>query len=448
MNIVLATTSFLPDVYGGVETYTLELAQEMQRRGHRVRVICTRRVSGSDLAAQDEEVFGLSVRRIHYDPAARPLLSQHILFDPEIAGRVGQVLSEWRADVVHVTNFPGLSAAIVLEAQKRSIPVVWTATDFGMTCARFTLQKWDGSLCPGTAGYAQCLDCLRPRSRLNTWCYRWLARVPPRVSFAISTAISSLPLRRPAVFDVSRMVHLRLARLLPLLRQIDLIVAPSSWMREVLVMNGAEPERIVVSEYGISAPHLNSPRTYQTPPRFAFLGRIHPMKGVDLLIEAFNRIGDPQGATLTIYGSPAPDQYEYAGCLWAMAGANPHIVFGKRVDRDQVTTVLGGVDVLVVPSTWYENSPVAILEAFAHCVPVLASDVAGVRDLVQHEVNGLLFRQGDPDDLAVQMQRLISDPGLVRRLAENIQPVKDIRQDAAYLLERYQGLIGQNRMGV
>ena len=446
MNIVFATSNFLPDVYGGVETYTHSLAQEVQRRGHSVHVVCTTRATLTEPEVQDAEFGGISVRRIAYDPTSRARLSRQIMYDGGMARLVGEALSEWHADIIHVTNFPGISAAVIPEAELRGVPVVWTATDFGMTCARYTLQKWDGSLCPGIAGYAQCLDCVRPRSRINTRCYEALLRLPRATALRTADLLSALPWRKPAIFAASRVTQLRLDTLLPLVGRIDLVIAPSTWMRDVLVLNGVSPDRIVIAEYGIElGPDVSVSRVFHSPPRFGFLGRIHPMKGVDILIEAFKSIEPPGSGSLVIYGSPDREQYEYAGRLWALAKDSPNIAFGKQLRKQQVVGALQDIDVLVAPSTWCENSPLAILEALDRKIPVIASDVAGMRDILSHEVNGLLFRTGDVADLASQMQRLISDPELLLRLAQGIRPVKSIQQDAAALIEQYERVVSCDR---
>jgi glycosyltransferase involved in cell wall biosynthesis len=249
------------------------------------------------------------------------------------------------------------------------------------------------------------------------------------------------PFQRLGVLNAASIVEQRLKRILPLLKEIDLIVAPSSWMKEVLVMNGASPDRIMVSVYGLqtdqSAPLSRKPHS---PLRFGFLGRIHSMKGVDVLIDAFNRLPAPRDATLDIYGSPSPDQFEYAGRLWSMAKANPRITFGKQVGQEQLASVFESLDVLIVPSIWYENSPISVLEALHHRTPVIASQVAGMADVIQHEENGLLFRRGDASDLTSQMQRLIDRPELVEQLSSQMKAVKSIRQDAEILMDKYETL--------
>jgi len=444
MNIVFALSEFFPDVYGGAEVYTNSLAAEFLQRGHQIHVICARRKSGSNrvpIGTEDEIYQGIPVRRILFDPSARPERLRQIMYDPEIAQHVGRALREWDAEIIHITYFPFISAATIPVAKQLGIPIVWTATLFDMICARGALIKWDGSLCPGRATFEGCWDCLRPRGMRTQRIYGWTARLPKDLICSLARLKQVARFNKLGWLDTALIVEARLGTLLPLLRQIDLSIAPCTWMRDVLVMNGADSERVVVSLHGIP-PDSHKPRvrTGDSSLQFAFLGRIHPVKGVDVLIGAFNRLASPRGATLTIYGAPGPHQFEYAGKLWFMAKDNPRIIFGKQVEREQIGAVLENIDVLIVPSVSYENSPVVIQEAQYHRIPVIASRIAGVADLIRDGENGLLFEMGDVADLASKMQRLIDKPALVQQLSSRIQPVKTICQDAEWLLSKYEGL--------
>ncbi len=269
-----------------------------------------------------------------------------------------------------------------------------------------------------------------------------LSGLPEKILYPLARLAQKTPFKRIGVFETVEVVSKRLKILLPLLRQIDLIIAPSSWMKEVLVMNDVDPDRIVVSVYGLQQVSPPIPlRTAHIPIQFVFLGRIHSIKGVDILIDAFNQLPNPCGAMLTIYGSPIFEQFEYAGELWSKVKSNPRITIGREIDRGQLPKVLQKIDVLIVPSVWYENSPISILEALSHRIPVIVSDVAGVTDVVQDEINGLLFRRGDVIDLSFQMQRFINDPGLVERFSKQIPVVKNIDQDVQMLLAKYNAIL-------
>jgi glycosyltransferase involved in cell wall biosynthesis len=100
-----------------------------------------------------------------------------------------------------------------------------------------------------------------------------------------------------------------------------------------------------------------------------------------------------------------------------------------------------GLDVLVVPSTWYEISPLVILEAFAHGVPVVGADLRNLNSQVRHGVNGLLFRSGDAGDLARQLQRLVDEPDLLPTLAEGISPPCTVEEEVQEVERVYASIV-------
>src|SRR4029079_16401012 len=97
-------------------------------------------------------------------------------------------------------------------------------------------------------------------------------------------------------------------------------------------------------------------------------------------------------------------------------------------------------DVLIVPSVWFENSPITIHEAFLTRTPVIASDIGGMQEYVRDGRDGLQFAVGDDADLAAKMTRFLDEPDLVERLSRDWIPIKTIADDAAATEFRYRAL--------
>jgi glycosyltransferase involved in cell wall biosynthesis len=89
--------------------------------------------------------------------------------------------------------------------------------------------------------------------------------------------------------------------------------------------------------------------------------------------------------------------------------------------------VYDSIDVLVVPSEWFDNCPFVISEAFAAGVPVVGADFGGISSMIRHEVDGLLFPMGDARCLARALLRLAGSPQTVQALARNTRPPRDAR---------------------
>jgi glycosyltransferase involved in cell wall biosynthesis len=234
-------------------------------------------------------------------------------------------------------------------------------------------------------------------------------------------------------------VRRRLGYARQVFESIDLFVAPSRSMAEEFCKLGLARDRVQVSDYGFAAMRSVEPRVTRRTPRLSdslqigFVGTLVWHKGVHVLIEAAKRLRGQYQAH--IHGDTAvfPD---YVAALRRAARGLP-VVFSDGFDRERVDDVYGGLDVLVVPSLWPENSPLVIHEAFMHGVPVIAARVGGVPELVGHETNGLLYDPFDPGSLAAALQRLIDDRELLAKLSACVTPVKSIEQDAREWEERY-----------
>ncbi len=172
--------------------------------------------------------------------------------------------------------------------------------------------------------------------------------------------------------------------------------------------------------------------------RFGFLGRIIPVKGIATLIDSFNDI-DHSKAELNIYGKFSNShQYLLNRC------ENSAIHFKGSYNYKDIAKVFSNIDVLIVPSIWYENSPLVIQEGFLAGVPVITSNLGGMVELVQHEKNGLLFEPGNVEDLKKKINRFIEDPSLIKKLTQKPKNVRSIQQDAQKIIEIYNKLLNSN----
>jgi glycosyltransferase involved in cell wall biosynthesis len=174
---------------------------------------------------------------------------------------------------------------------------------------------------------------------------------------------------------------------------------------------------------------------------FGFIGQITPIKGLHVLIDAFNTNNFIVKAKLIIYGSYDHDPIYRERIEQSINGHTESISLRGSFSHEQLDEVLSEIDVLIVPSLWHENNPRVIQEAFAAQTPVVASNVGGMSEFVEHEVNGLLFERNNEIDLAKQLSRIINEPDLLPRLQEGIKPVKTIETEVEELILFYKELI-------
>jgi glycosyltransferase involved in cell wall biosynthesis len=217
-------------------------------------------------------------------------------------------------------------------------------------------------------------------------------------------------------------------------------------MASILEKNGVDAARMRLTPYGIDldfeAPRHEADSLGRL--RVGFIGTLSEHKGPHLLIEALRRVpGIP--LELHLFGNPAefPD---YVAKLHELAGNDPRIVFRGTFHNEDIGRVFSKLDVLAVPSVWYENTPLVIYSAQACGCPVIASDLGGISEVVQHEGNGLLFPAGQAKDIAAVLVRLNEDRVLLCRLAANSKRPRSIPDYVTELLEAYQAAIMARRI--
>ena len=193
-------------------------------------------------------------------------------------------------------------------------------------------------------------------------------------------------------------------------------------------------------------PDSESPATETNPARdrVGYFGQLTPFKGLHVLLEAMKILGDEEcDARLWLHGAnldlqPIPYQNKIEEMLEA---TEQNVTLVGRYDHDDLPTLMASVDWVVVPSIWWENSPLVIQEAFFHGRPVICSDIGGMAEKVNDGVNGLHCRTGDPRSLARAIRRATSSPTLWETLQRGIPEIYRIEDSAMKLGEIYRTLL-------
>lgn len=167
-----------------------------------------------------------------------------------------------------------------------------------------------------------------------------------------------------------------------------------------------------------------------------YVGQIDPIKGMDVLVRAFQLIPAQMPVELRVYGDLSKNP-RFTEALLQISAGSPKIKFMGPFERSELGRVLSLIDVVAVPSVWYENTPLAIAEAFAAGKPVIATNLGGMSEMVEHGVNGLLFERGDVYGLSRAIQQMVSEPMLLARLRQGIKPVRTIEDEIEDLLHMY-----------
>jgi len=320
----------------------------------------------------------------------------------EVDARFAEVLEGFAPDVVHVGHLNHLSTSLISEAALREIPVVFTLHDYWLMCPRGQFMQMfpedPGDLWAACAGQAD--------QKCAERCYaRYFSGAPEERGRDVQAWTD---------WVARRMAHVRAVA-----ESVDLFIAPSRYLMERFRRDFELPlSKLVHLDYGFDRGRLTGRRRAAGEPfTFGYIGTHIPAKGVDHLLKAFGALqGEPR---LRVWGR---ERGQNTAALKALAerlpgDARERIAWLPEYKNQRIVPeVFDRVDAIVVPSVWVENSPLVIHEAQAAGAPVITADVGGMKELVAHEVNGLLFKHREIDDIARQMQRFVDDPALAARL--------------------------------
>jgi glycosyltransferase involved in cell wall biosynthesis len=340
--------------------------------------------------------------------------------------------------VIHFFHFRFLGASLLDEAKAQAIPSVVHLMDFWFLCPTVVLRRTDGALCDGPPeGGMGCINCVRKdlgreldsqgiRSELRDLA----ALQPPLLAPRLNATHPSLE------------IATRPKRLRDLLLRADRIIAPSKFLHSMFAKNGFPPERIEVLTYGIDEGRMQSAGPLQRPPsgplRCAFMGTIAEYKGADLVVDAI--LGSSADIVVHIHGRVS-DFPAFSGPLVDRSKGDARIVWSGPFGRERLGAVLAETDIVIVPSRWYENTPLVALEAFAAGVPVFAADLGGMSELIVDGENGELFRPGDVSDLRRRLERIANERDRLARYRSSIHKPKSMSQNAAEFEAIYMQLV-------
>jgi glycosyltransferase involved in cell wall biosynthesis len=454
LNILLPVHVFFPDHFYGTETYTLELALSLKSMGHNPTILTAILYGekGSGEARFTYEYGGLTIDCI--DLNTKPHKNFRQLYSrPDLYPILKEILQHRQPDIVHVTHLMGHTAVLLEVIRDLKIPAVATLTDFYGICPNSKLISFEGRLCTGpNRRSTNCLSCYireyeyeisirKSMSKLirNDLSLRWISCILPYIA---SLPICAQTLTSGWVRDaIDRIDYLR-----ALYDIYACMITPTNFLYEAYVKNRFYPEKLKKINFGINLDMVKAYRHEITEVpssiRFGYIGQIISHKGVDLLIKAFVNLKGKQ-ATLAIYG-PQDQDTAYMTELKRLAGGVAAIEYKNTFPKDKLGEVLSEIDVLVIPSRWYENSPLVLLYALATKTPVIVTDMLGMSEFVRNGYNGFTFEKDDAADLSQIMQQIVDKPAMLLRLSKNAEYAKDIMDHAEEVFGIYRTVLGDS----
>jgi glycosyltransferase involved in cell wall biosynthesis len=409
MRILHIVHQFMPDKVGGTELYTQTIARFQVRQGHEVTIFTP---SAAITSFPEPEIEAdVRVYRVPVETRQAIQVFGSTFGHGQLERGLTAVLRREQPDLVHIQHLMGLPIRLVNQINKANIPYVMTLHDYWYGCANGQLITNDSNvICDGPNRWINCGRCA-------------LAR-------AGQSRLASLA---PAVAPVMALRHRLLQNVL---REARVVIAPTHFVRQIYQQLGLSTPQMIVLPHGIEYPTTLPPRqehAFDTL-RIIYVGSLAWQKGIHHLIAAVNQL-PTESVELLIFG--ALDTFPDYTAHLRQISHHPGISFGGHISRPALWGELVNADVGVLPTLWYEASPLTIDEMFAARLPIVASHIGSMTEKIQDGVNGLLFPPGDVEALRKLLHCLLVDVSLRNKLRAGIRPVRTMIEHLAEVTAVY-----------
>jgi glycosyltransferase involved in cell wall biosynthesis len=323
----------------------------------------------------------------------------NLFHNGEAARQFERLLADFTPDLIHIHGIHRqISPSVLRVAARRHIPVIQTLHDYHHVCPCDVLLFRGETPC-------------EPRKCRELW---YAAAVTGRCVRGRLSA-SALSAAETTVSRATRAYERALTR----------FISPSRFLADVMVAGGWDVPIDVVPN-SVASPATSATRCEDSPGEgFAVIGRLRGEKGVEVALRAARQAGVP----ITVAGDgPLRHQLE---------AQFPEADFMGHLGVDGVGRLMRKVRAVVVPSLWFENASMTVLESMALGVPVVASRIGGIPEQIADGVDGLLVPPGDVDSLAEKLNVLHEDAGLARRLGDAAR----LKASDAFSLQRHMSLL-------
>lgn len=393
MNVLKVIHGFPPDYMAGSEVYSFHLARCLSKIVDEISVFTTVENEFSDnYEIHDEEYHGIKVHRIN--KSRRDYAYKEKFFDQGIERLFRNYLKNIQPDIIHFGHLCHLSTNLLSIAKHEyKCPIVFTLHDFWLFCVKGQLINEKKEICTGPSAL-KCRSC-SPYQVTEKETQKMLKHMKKITSY------------------------------------VDIFLVPSNTLRDFFIQQGIPESKLIYSKYGFNRENISyvsKQFSSRSKINFGFMGRIIPIKGIRVLIDAFQGIE----ASLSIYGKVGSQ---------ARFLEKENIVFKGFYNNENINQILQEIDVLIVPSIWLENSPLVIQEAFLAGIPVITSDLGGMKELVQDGINGFLFNPGSSKSLQKIVLKILGDPILLNDLVVSRSDVRCIKDDALSTYQIYKELL-------
>ncbi|UCG77256.1 MAG: glycosyltransferase family 4 protein [Nitrospirota bacterium] len=427
MRVLQVVHAFPPFSNGGVEKHTYQLSQALSA-DHDVHVIFTS-LGVSTYKKQmidriNAHVIGIGSQKSGIT-TLRKLRVEH--FHKRTGVKIFKdIIAGIDPDIIHFQHLLGLSADWIGVALSGRCSTFITLHDYWYICPAIELIDQNDNVCEGPQP-GKCRSCWSARRAVEINNKHGSLLFAPALSLVIRSINKEYEFKK------------REAELLMHLNKIDHIISPSEFLKRIYVDHGVSGDKILVVRNGVDTGLLS--RVAEEKKKinraenivFGYVGRLVRSKGLKIAVEAFKGIPADK-AELRIYGRIKEEDGYVRDVRKSAEGVRNIKFMGEELDQRKIYE---SIDVLIFPSIWYENSPLVLLEALAARIPVIASDIGAVPELVEDGRNGRLFQCGNAKELRMQINNFLEDRGMISKMSERMGRPPSIEENALRISQLY-----------
>ena len=387
---------------GGSESYMLYLGEHLEKMGHQV----------SYFGMYDEKntvgnAAGLYTQNMdfHAKKWERFLYPFKIIYSFEAKKKIMQVIDDFQPDIVHMNNINfQLTPSIIYGIKKKGIPLVQTVHDYQMICPNHVLYNFDRN--------TPCEKCIKG----SYW-----------------NCIKNRCIHGSLVKSAVGAVEATLFSLLKPYKKVDLFVCPSYFLENKLLSAKKYYQGKTLTIHNFIDKERFALWDGKEEDCIVYIGRLSKEKGIENIAATAKLL--PQ-YPFVIAGN-GPDE----GLLQGI----PNVKLVGFLTGDRLTERMRNAKVMLLPSVWFENCPLSILEAQAMGVPVVTMNYGGMAELVREGVTGALVAEPTPQGIAAKLRQVMEDQGYYEKLRENCKAARDnilsVETYCDRLLKEYERLI-------
>ena len=389
--------------FSGTEAYLFDLIHQMDKRGHETALFSMDHGRTPAFPGRSYRIPYLDFKDPNASLLKKVKMAAHALYSPSARRAMRRCLADFLPDLAHVRGiYHHLSPSILWELKRQKIPVLYHLNDFKILCPTYNL----------VADAHACELCSHGAFHhvITRGCYTGSR------SSAVVLAAEAYLHKWLRTYE----------------RCVDLFLAPSEFARDKLIASGFPAQRIEVLPHFQALPGKED-ITIDEGYLLCF-GRLSPEKGVDELLRAMVQL--PHIPIVIAGDGPERPRLE---SLAKKLNLN-QVLFAGMVLGDELQELIAGCSFSVFPSHAYETLGKSILESYAWEKPVIASDLGSRRELVQHGVTGLLYPEGDREQLAHSIGFLFDRPDLIQKMGAAARRRVKANHDPDQQVEKLLGL--------